>query len=109
MDSRELKLGDLCEKGHQLRPNIVWFGEAVPMMEEAADVVEQADILVIVGTSLVVYPAASLVHYVSNNVPIFIVDPHQPEISRRSNHHFIQEKATTGMAQLKEILLKDYT
>ncbi|KYG72845.1 SIR2 family NAD-dependent protein deacylase [Roseivirga echinicomitans] len=108
MDHWELKLGDLCEKGYQLRPNIVWFGEAVPMMDIAAEITQQGDILVIVGTSLVVYPAASLVHYVGNHVPVYIVDPHQPEISRRSNHHFIQEKATTGMASLKEILLTDY-
>ena len=108
MDSWELKLGDLCEKGHQLRPNIVWFGEAVPMMEEAADVVEQADILVIVGTSLVVYPAASLVHYARQNAPVFVVDPNQPLMNKRPNLHFIRDKATSGMAQLKEVLLKDY-
>ena len=108
MDNWELKLGDLCEKGHQLRPNIVWFGEAVPMMDEAADVVEQADILVIVGTSLVVYPAASLVHYARQNVPVFVVDPNQPLMNKRPNLHFIRDKATSGMAQLKEVLLKDY-
>ena len=108
MDSWELKLGDLCEKGHQLRPNIVWFGEAVPMMDEAADVVEQADILVIVGTSLVVYPAASLVHYARQNAPVFVVDPNQPLMNKRPNLHFIRDKATNGMAQLKMVLLKGY-
>ena len=108
MDHWELKLGDLCEKGHQLRPNIVWFGEAVPMMDLAADITQQADILVVVGTSLVVYPAASLVHYLRPNAPMFVVDPNQPVMDKRSKLHFVQDKATTGMAQLKPILLKDH-
>lgn len=105
MSGWELKTGDLCELGSQLRPHIVWFGEEVPMMEIAMDVTEQADIFVVVGTSLAVYPAAGLVHYVSANKPIYIIDPAKPDISLKSNMTFIQEKATTGM----EILIKNIT
>jgi len=105
MSGWELKTGDVCELGSQLRPHIVWFGEEVPMMEIAMDVTEQADIFVVVGTSLAVYPAAGLVHYVSANKPIYIIDPAKPDISLKSNMTFIQEKATTGM----EILIKNIT
>lgn len=105
MSSWELKTGDLCELGSQLRPHIVWFGEEVPMMEIAMEVTEQADIFVVVGTSLAVYPAAGLVHYVSAGKPIYIIDPAKPDISLKPNMTFIQEKATTGM----EILIKNIT
>uniref|UniRef100_UPI0040489B2C SIR2 family NAD-dependent protein deacylase n=1 Tax=Roseivirga sp. TaxID=1964215 RepID=UPI0040489B2C len=104
MDHWELKLGDRCEKGSQLRPNIVWFGEAVPMMEVAIDITQQADILVIVGTSMVVYPAAGLMHYAKSNTPIYVIDPVKPSISKQPNLHFIEEKATIGVQKLKEIL-----
>jgi NAD-dependent deacetylase len=108
MDHWELKLGDLCEKGSQLRPNIVWFGEAVPMMDQAIDITSTADILLVVGTSLVVYPAASLVHYTPQNTPVFIVDPHKPEIQKSADFHFITEKATKGMESVKEIFYAEY-
>ncbi|MCU0340719.1 MAG: NAD-dependent deacylase [Spirosomaceae bacterium] len=109
MDGWELKLGDKCELGSQLRPNIVWFGEDVPMMEPALALTEEADIFVVVGTSLVVYPAAGLVYYVRPRVPIFVVDPNTPDIDGSvKNVTFITEKATTGMKRLKETLLKDY-
>jgi len=75
----ELKLGDKCERGSQLRPHIVWFGEMVPMMEIAAQEADRADIFVVVGTSLLVYPAAGLIHNVGSDVPIYIVDPSVPE------------------------------
>ncbi len=97
----ELKLGDLCEKGSQLRPNIVWFGEMVPMMEVAAKIAAQAEIFLVVGTSLVVYPAAGLIDYVGRDVPKFIVDPGSPEFRSDVNIHFIREKATTGMEKVK--------
>src|SRR5437868_7016877 len=71
----ELKIGDKCEKGSQLRPNIVWFGEMVPMMEVAAGIASKADIFLVVGTSMVVYPAAGLIDYVGSEVPKYIVDP----------------------------------
>ena len=102
--SWELKKGDLCELGSQLRPHIVWFGEAVPMMDLAMDITVQADIFVVVGTSLAVYPAAGLVHYVNAYKPIYIIDPVKPDITFRKNMTFIQEKASVGMEKLKNEL-----
>ncbi|WP_031528032.1 SIR2 family NAD-dependent protein deacylase [Dyadobacter crusticola] len=108
MDSWELKTGDLCELGSQLRPHIVWFGEEVPMMEKAINVAETADIFLVIGTSLAVYPAAGLVHYVAPGKPIYIIDPAQPDIRLKPNMVFIQEKASTGMEVLtKQYLLSD--
>jgi NAD-dependent deacetylase len=104
MTSWELKNGDFCELGSQLRPHIVWFGEEVPMMDVAVEIAEEADIFVVVGTSLAVYPAAGLVHYVLPNKPIFLIDPAKPDIRFKSNMTFIQEKATVGMEILKEKL-----
>ena len=69
----DLKTGDTCEKGHQLRPQIVWFGEPVPMIEKAAQITSKADILIIIGTSLAVYPAAGLIHYAQDNIPKYLV------------------------------------
>lgn len=104
IDGWELKLGDTCEKGSQLRPHIVWFGEMVPALEDAIPVMNSADILIIVGTSLVVYPAASLVHYVKPGIPIFLVDPKGSGINMK-NLTVIQEKATTGMQKILEQLM----
>ncbi|TDE17545.1 SIR2 family NAD-dependent protein deacylase [Dyadobacter psychrotolerans] len=106
MKSWELKTGDLCELGSQLRPHIVWFGEEVPMMETAVEITEEADIFVVVGTSLAVYPAAGLVHYVDRNKPIFLIDPARPDIKLKDNMTFIQEKATVGMGMLMAELKK---
>ncbi len=103
LDGWELKFGDLCEKGHQLRPHIVWFGEAVPAMEEAIPVVESADLLVVVGTTLNVYPAAGLVHYTKSGTQIFVIDPNRPPVNI-PNVTFIEEKAGAGVAILKEKL-----
>lgn len=100
----ELKKGDRCEQGSQLRPNIVWFGEAVPMMDVAAEIVSQADIFLVVGTSMVVYPAASLIDYVPADVKKYVVDPGRPEIWHVPNLEFIQEKASIGMARVMEVL-----
>ena len=102
----ELKMGDVCELGSQLRPNIVWFGEAVPMIEVAADIASQADIFLVVGTSMVVYPAAGLIDYVPSEVKKYVVDPKKPEILRVANLEFIAEKASVGMEKLKNLLLK---
>jgi NAD-dependent deacetylase len=99
----ELKFGDRCEKGSQLRPHIVWFGEAVPAIEEAISIVEEADILVVIGTSLNVYPAAGLINYAQRGIPIFVIDPERPSVQVR-NVTFIQEKAGKGVEVLKEIL-----
>ena len=105
IDGWELKFGQKCAKGSQLRPHIVWFGEAVPAMEEAIPVAESADIMVVVGTSLNVYPAAGLVNYVRKGTPIFVVDPERPQAYIR-NVTYIQEKAGRGVELLKEELAK---
>lgn len=102
----QLNLGDTCEKGSQLRPNIVWFGELVPMMEKAVMHASQADIFLVVGTSLVVYPAAGLIHYVPYDIPKFVVDPNLPDVQGISNLTMVGEKASTGMIQLKNRLLE---
>ena len=102
----DIKLGDKAEDGNQLRPNIVWFEEAVPMIEEAIPVVYSADVFVVVGTSLVVYPAAGLIEYVPRFVPKYIVDPGKPDVRTYPNLTFINEKASTGMEKVKVILLK---
>jgi NAD-dependent deacetylase len=97
----ELNMGDKCERGSQLRPNIVWFGEMVPMMEVAAHETSSADIFLIVGTSMVVYPAAGLIHEVPRHVPKFIVDPKTPDVLPMPNLHFITEKASVGMEKVR--------
>lgn len=103
IDGWELKFGQKCTKGSQLRPHIVWFGEAVPAIDEAIPLVEQADILVVVGTSLNVYPAAGLVNYVRRGTPIFVIDPQRPDTFMR-NVTYIEEKAGKGISILKEKL-----
>ncbi|MBV5313415.1 MAG: NAD-dependent deacylase [Prolixibacteraceae bacterium] len=103
IDGWELKFGQKCAKGSQLRPHIVWFGEAVPAMDDAIPLVESADILVVIGTSLNVYPAAGLVNYTKKGTPIFVVDPERPPMSVR-NVIYIQEKAGKGLEILKEKL-----
>jgi NAD-dependent deacetylase len=105
LDDWELKLGDKCEKGSQLRPHIVWFGEAVPEMQNALPLVQKADILVVVGTSLAVYPAASLVHYAKSGVPVFVIDPDIPDLYM-NNAIYIEEKATVGLTILTKKLEK---
>lgn len=101
----ELKLGDRCEQGSQLRPHIVWFGEPVPAIFKAREIVANADILVVLGTSLVVYPAAGLVNYAKPEVPVFVVDPNRPEMVMK-NVTYIEEKAGKGVEILKQKLEK---
>lgn len=105
IDGCELKFGQKCAKGSQLRPHIVWFGEAVPAMDDAIPMVESADILVVIGTSLNVYPAAGLVDYAKKGTPIFVIDPERPSVFLR-NVTYIQEKAGKGVEILKEQLTK---
>ncbi len=100
----ELKLGDKCEKGSQLRPFVVWFGEPVPKMDDAIRITEKADIFVVIGTSLQVYPAASLLQYVKPQVPIYIIDPNDVYSWRKAIH--IKEKATVGVEKLIQLLEK---
>ncbi len=99
----EIHIGDLAPNGAQLRPHIVWFGEAVPKIEKAIDAVEAADILLIVGTSLQVYPAAGLYRYAKMTTPIYIIDPKDvPVRDGRLTH--IKDVATKGMEVFKNIL-----
>lgn len=100
----QLNLGDRCERGSQLRPNIVWFGEMVPMMDTAARIAAKADIFLVVGTSLVVYPAAGLVDFVRPEVPKFVVDPMIPPMTGVSNVQFVAEKASTGMKKVRQLI-----
>ncbi|ADX67116.1 MULTISPECIES: SIR2 family NAD-dependent protein deacylase [Weeksella] len=93
----DIVLGDLAEDGAQLRPYIVWFGEAVPMMEKAIELVLQADLFLVIGTSLQVYPAASLLDFVPNNCPIYYIDPKADEINYSSKINTIRKTATEGV------------
>lgn len=108
MEGWELNIGDKCEKGAQLRPHIVWFGEMVPMMDVAVSVASKADLFMVVGTSLVVYPAAGLINYVSHHVPKFIIDPNMPELPSSDNLHLFEEKAGTGAPKVAEILKQKF-
>lgn len=101
----DLKLGDVSSTGNQLRPHIVWFGEAVPMMDVAIDIVQKTDILITIGTSLNVYPAAGLVYATKMECKKYIIDPNVNEISNVSNMEMINEKAGTGMSRLSKMLL----
>lgn len=99
----EIRLGDLAPNGAQLRPHIVWFGEAVPKIEQAIDAVEAADILLIVGTSLQVYPAAGLYAYAKAGTPIYIIDPKEVSVRDARLTH-IKAVATKGMEEFKKLL-----
>ena len=103
----ELRMGDVCELGSQLRAHVVWFGEDVPMIEQAAKICADAELFVLSGTSLAVYPAAGLVHYVKSGVKKYIVDPNVPAVSRLSNVVELQAKATIGIPKLVEELMSN--
>jgi NAD-dependent deacetylase len=103
----KLNIGQCCEKGSQLRPNIVWFGEMVPMMEVAASCASKADIFIVVGTSMVVYPAAGLIHYVPYDTMKYIVDPKAPDVGNIPFTKFIEDKASTGMEVVRRELLAE--
>lgn len=102
---KDLNQGDLCELGSQLRPHIVWFGEAVPLLDQAIDITATADILLIIGTSMQVYPAASLINYAKPGVPVYFIDPN-PSIgeSNFANLSIIPEKAGDGLKKFIEML-----
>ena len=102
--SGDINVGDTDKDGSQLRPHIVWFGEAVPMMEKAVSVMNDCDYFVVVGTSLQVYPAASLLQYAPPYLPKFIIDKKIPEISSSPNLTLIEKAATEGVAVLRELL-----
>ena len=99
----DLILGDVCSKGHQLRPHIVWFGEDVPMIEKALTICKTSDILMVIGTSMQVYPAAGLIHYIPKNTPTFFIDP-KPNINSKKNLMVIPKKATIGVKQAIEAI-----
>lgn len=103
IEGAELNLGDLCPEGVQLRPHIVWFGEGVPMIESAAKEVQSADRIILVGSSLQVYPAASLIHYVRPGTPIHLVDPNPPAITV-PNLDVLEMGAEEGLTNLLERL-----
>ena len=100
----DIRVGDLCGKGFQLRPHIVWFGEAVPMIQEAEEITRRADIFVIIGTSMNVYPAAGLLNDVRRNIPVYLIDP-KDVYTRRYDIHHIQKGASEGVMELKKIIL----
>lgn len=101
----DCNLGDCDEKGNQLRPHIVWFGEMVPEMDRAVEIASGADIFIVIGTSMQVYPAAGLIHYVPKDCEIYIIDPNlENQFTRHEN--FLKKSATEGMRILKEKLLR---
>jgi len=102
----ELKIGDICEKGSQLRPNIVWFGEQVPLIEVASVHASRADVFLVVGTSLVVYPAAGLIHAVPFETPKYVVDPKLLDVASVPYLKMIQEKGSVGLEKIKNELLE---
>jgi NAD-dependent deacetylase len=107
--AKAVSMGDVAEDGGQLRPHIVWFGEVVPAIEEAADLCLNADIFVVVGTSMQVYPAAGVIGFVSDDAPKFIIDPNSPEVSSQyKNVSFMTETATIGVPRLEALLFEKY-
>ncbi len=100
IESWELKKGDFCEKGSQLRPHVVWFGEAVPMMDQAEALVADCDLLIVIGTSLNVYPAAGLLYSVKSTAAIYVIDPSPMDISPYKNCVHIQKTASEGLKKL---------
>jgi NAD-dependent deacetylase len=103
----DINLGDKAKDGEQLRPHIVWFEEPVPMIEKAVALVNDCDILVVVGTSLQVYPAASLLHYAPRHLPKYIIDKKIPAIQSSPTLHLIEKPATEGIKELQKILLNN--
>lgn len=106
LHGKDIELGDTCPKGSQLRPHIVWFGESVPMMTEAERIVRQADVLLVVGTSLVVYPAASLAFLAPKSADKYLINPEIPNEARRYDFNFIEQTAATALPDLVEQLIQ---
>lgn len=101
---KDIAIGDMAEDGYQLRPAIVWFGEMVPLIETAANIIKNADYLIVIGTSLEVYPAANLVYHASKKTQKYIIDPKNPELKSYENWVHIKKFATEGVMELFEIL-----
>lgn len=100
----DIHIGDKAKDGSQLRPFIVWFGESVPMIQNAAEAVAEADMMLIIGTSLNVYPAAGLIHYTKSSCPIYVIDPKPVPVQINRQITFIQKKATDGMQEFYRLL-----
>ncbi len=105
IDGWEIRMGEKCELGSQLRAHVVWFGEDVPMISKAAQICMGADIFILVGSSLAVYPAAGLVDYIPDNTPKYIIDPKIPYLSQYGLFIKVEEKATVGVQKVVEELL----
>lgn len=101
---QDINPGDFCEFNHQLRPHVVWFGEAVPMFEKAMEILTEAEKLIIIGTSMQVYPAAGLVDFAPEGIPVYFIDP-KPNISEKGNLHIIAKKASIGVPKLVQDLI----
>lgn len=105
----DIQVGDLHPDGSQLRPHIVWFGEMVPEMDNAIKIASEADLFLVIGTSMQVYPAASVIRYIPNHCEVFVIDPHlENPNSFTKSENYIKASATEGMNHLKEILIKKY-
>ena len=104
---RDINPGDLCERGSQLRPHIVWFGEAVPAMDEAIRITSTADIFVVIGSSLNVYPAAGLIEYAPEGIPMWLIDPNEVNVPSGLKVEVLREGASKGVAIMTEKLLAD--
>ncbi|SFN38653.1 SIR2 family NAD-dependent protein deacylase [Salegentibacter flavus] len=102
---KDIKIGDFCEHNYQLRPHVVWFGEAVPMFEKAAEITAKADILIIIGTSMQVYPAAGLMEFAPRDIPVYFIDP-KPNVAPGKQLEIISERASKGVPQLVDKLIK---
>ena len=105
---KSIQPGDKAEDGSQLRPNVVWFGEAVPNIEPASVIVSRAELLVVIGTSLVVYPAAGLIDFAPYEIPKYIIDPSEPQIQLNDSWTYISESAETGVPKLKKLLISNF-
>lgn len=108
MEGWQINLEDKCEKGSQLRPYIVWFGELVPLMEPAIDAAEEADIFAVIGTSMMVYPAAGLIQYTGRSIPKYIIDVKIPETGALENLRKIEAPASKGTKIMAEEIKKQY-
>ncbi|WP_199119057.1 NAD-dependent deacylase [Pedobacter sp. ASV28] len=105
VEGAEIKMGQLCKWGSQLRPHVVWFGEAVPMIEKAAQICSQADVFILIGSSLAVYPAAGLIDFVPREVTKYVIDPKIPTVGHYQHIIKIEKSATEGVKELIVSLL----
>lgn len=105
--TEDLSMGDKCEQGSQLRPHIVWFGEMVPMIETASRLVSKSDIFIVIGTSMLVYPAAGLIQYISPDCPVYVVDPKLEKVQSPNPVRYYTENASTGVPKLVKKLMDE--